>query len=220
MRTIWIITVLAMACSANAGPWLRPDGEGFMPVDSIGSIGRDQGDLGLYSGIFVEYGQSEELTLGFSGGLDQLQNGFATAYLRRAIPPSNRNWRAAYDLGIGADFGPDRLEPHLRIGMSVGRGGLFRKQTGWTHVDSWLTVKSDSRPAWKVEATLGNRGAQDWLYLMQLFANKQGEDPWQFELAPSIAIPLKRPRHLQIGLSASTQDSGRYGIKVSIWRAF
>ena len=85
MRTIWIIIVLAVACSAEAGPWLRPDGEGFMSADSIGSIGRDQGDLQLYSGVFVEYGVREDLTLGLTGGLNQNQDGDVTLYFRKPI---------------------------------------------------------------------------------------------------------------------------------------
>lgn len=220
MRTIWIILVLAMACSANAGPWLRPEGEGFMSADSFGSIGRDQGDLTMYSGIFLEYGLTNATTIGLSGGLDHLQNGNATVYFRKALPRPNSRWKMSYEIGLGGEYSPLRRTPHLRLGLSAGQGSLFKDASGWAHIDTWLTIRSDAAPTWKVEATLGKRGAKDWLYLLQVFSTQSSDTDWQFEIAPAIAVPLARKRHLQLGISASTQDRGRFGLKVSLWRAF
>lgn len=218
MRTIWIIIVLAVACSAEAGPWLRPDGEGFMSADSIGSIGRDQGDLQLYSGVFVEYGVREDLTLGLTGGLNQNQDGNVTLYFRKPIQAAG-TWIMAYDIGLGTDFGGPP-EPHLRLGFSVGRGGLFRDQSGWAHIDTYLKVKAGSASDLKIEATLGKRGAKDWLYMMQFFASRLSSGSWRYEAAPSVAIPMRSNRHLQLGLSAANQNGGRYGLKFAIWREF
>lgn len=220
MRTIWIITFLAMACSANAGPWLRPDGDGFMSLDSIGSIGRDQGDLSAYSGLFAEYGLSDITTFGFVGGIDQANNGNATAFLKWQGPAVSENWITAFDLGLGANFDADGSHPHLRIGTSLGRGGLFHTQRGWTQFDAFLLIGSGQQIRAKLEATLGTRGAKDWIYLLQLFAQSNTENGWDYELAQSIAVPLKRKRHLQIGLLANTQDGGRIGLKAALWHEF
>lgn len=219
MRTIWIISVLVMACSAEAGPWLRPDGDGFMSADSIGSVGRDQGDLQLYSGVFVEYGAHENLTLGLSGGLNQNAMGDVTVYFRKPIRLESQ-WVTAYDLGLGTEFGGTAPQPHLRIGFSVGRGGLFRDQSGWAYIDTTLKVKAGKANDLKIEATLGKRGSKDWLYLLQVFASHQKPAGWGYEIAPSVAIPMRSDRHLQLGVSASNQDGGRYGLKLAFWREF
>lgn len=220
MRTIWIIIVLAMACAANAGPWLRPLGEGFMSVDSIGSIGRNQGDLRAYSGVLVEYGARERLTLGFTGGIDLQNNGTVVVFARRAGPEIRPHWVSSFDVGIGVQFDPQNSDPLIKLGAAIGRGALFSDGTGWAHLDGYITLHRQMAPALKIEATLGKRGEQDWLYLFQVFAERLEGNEWEYQIAPSVALPIAKNRHIQLGAFAKTPGDHRFGLKVAIWRSF
>lgn len=218
MRTIWIITVLWMACSADAGPWLRPDGEGFMSVDSIGSVGRNQGDLTHHNGFFLEYGLSEGTTVGLKGGLNQDNDASLTLYQRKSLPIRSKGWVAAYDIGIGADLKGQKTNAHLRLGFAFGRGGLF--DIGWVHLDGVALLKPGKPPSLKLEATLGTKADKGRMYLMQGFAESIDGGAWEFTLSPSVAFPLRKKRHIQIGLTASTQDGGQIGLKSAVWYEF
>ncbi|SHG53247.1 hypothetical protein [Cognatishimia maritima] len=225
MRTIWIIMFLLVPMSALPGPWLRPDGEGFMSVDSIGSVGRNQGDLWLYNGLFLEYGLSDRTTIGLTGGMDHLGDGSVTTYLRRALPINRAGWIASGDLGIGTSFSLDQTtsqpsEPHLRLGVSIGRGGLWGNPGTWFALDSYALFEKRDKPMVKAEATLGHRTDSNWLWMVQLIAEIHQDDDPITTFAPSVAIPLKRKSHLQIGAMLSDEGEGRFGLKAALWRSF
>jgi len=220
MRAILVSIFLLAAISVQAAPWLRAEGTGFIAFDSITSIDETLIDPNHYNGLFLEYGLSASTTLILTGGVKHDQDGFVTLILRKPARRDAKTWALAYDLGIGADRIDKQFDRHLRLGASVGRGGLFQNNSGWFQIDAHSLLRSGQSPSLKIEATLGSKGRKDWLYLLQGTAEAADGTPWFVTLSPSLAIPLRSRQHIQIGLSASSLDGGRYGVQSSVWYRF
>ncbi|CUI67592.1 hypothetical protein [Cognatishimia activa] len=220
MRTIWIIIMTMMSCAAQAGPWLRSGGEGFLAVDSIGSVGRDQGNLRYYSGIYAEYGLNDQVTLGLHAGQELYGDAQATIFARFPIHLDQDEWAFAYDIGLGVDLKREAPKKALRLGMSVGRSMQIRQTNGWWSIEAQIRLRAQTGRDLKMETTVGVKDKKERLYILQGFAQKTAGSDWTYELQPTVVIPLFRNAKLQVGLSASTEGEGRYGARISTWRRF
>lgn len=235
MLIIWIIAIIWGFSPAQAGPWLRADGDGFLSVDSIGSIERSQGDLTdptytpfalrQYTGIFLEYGLAAGTNLGFSGGFDEKQDFDASLFIKKPLLSGTQNWVTAYEFGLGLSHKGATTQPQLYTGLSVGRSFQMRDRPAWAHIDVIAKLRNNQSSELKAEATLGWKTARDWLLISQVRAEKYEGADWIFEFAPSIALPTKRhrrdrERRIQLGLGVSSHNGGRLSLRLSLWRGF
>lgn len=220
MPVFLLIFTLWLVSTAHAGPWLRPSDEGFLAIDSFASTQPGLINANQYNSVYLEYGLHNRSTLGLSGGINHNNEGALTVYFSQPMGRTSINWPHTYNIGVGGTLEQSRVIPHLRLGASVGRGGLFANGKGWLQIDAHSLLTASRAPTIKVETTLGTRGGKDWLYLLPITVEKTADVPWFAGLSPSIAVPLRKRQHVLVGLTASTLDGGRYGLRSSVWYRF
>lgn len=219
MRYIWIILAIWFATAAQAGPWQRPVSTGFMSSSSTFTVSNHDLSLTYYSVLYVEYGLSKTTTLGFSGGLNEINKINGHAFLRRPIKTWESGWLLAYEIGLGGTYHLGASTPEVRLGLTLGRGITIRQRKGWFTFDTSLT-KSREDWNWTSETTLGVTARNKWKWIAQVTAEKSRYQPAHISVSPSVAFPLGKRAHLQVGLIGESRGGGRVGIKTSIWREF
>lgn len=219
MRCVWIILAIWLATAAHGGPWLRQVSTGFLSTGSTVTISPIDGTIASYSGLYLEYGRSAEETLVFSGGVNESNTISGHLFLRRPISTWESGWLGAYEIGIGGSYFADQLTPEIRLGLTLGRGITIRRNNGWLTLDTSLKM-SKADLSLMTEMTVGITTEKRWKWIGQITAEKAYQKPTYFSFSPSVAIPLGKQGHLQVGLIGNTRDGGRVGIKTSIWREF
>lgn len=158
MRSAFCLTLLACQLSpaaAPAGPWLREEGTTFISSSFSATYFYD-----LSQSTYIEYGLRETLTLGFDLNTAQSrfgqQSGHATVFFRFPLGEPTEMGRWAYDIGAGASWSGDLISPHLRAGLSWGRGSTLGAHNGWLTVDTSARWEFGfSQEVIKIDSTAG-----------------------------------------------------------------
>lgn len=218
--TIILTFCLCAATSAHAGPWLREKGSTFSSVSVSGTYLRDFG-----TATYLEYGLWDSMTIGAdintttSG--EGARSGFATLFLRRPLGPNKGAHRWAYELGVGAAWEDEIILPHIKTGISWGKGYSLREKNGWMTVDAsvkWNLSGGDT--AAKVDATMGMNFSDRTTGIVQLYLTHL-DQKFYATLAPSVVLkPRKRKLKIQIGAEIPSEDTKNTALKLSIWREF
>lgn len=217
-----LIASLFHGYPAAAGPWLREKGTSFTSFTLSTSWFNDARSSG-----YMEFGITPTSTVGLDMGLSRNENGkklaYGTIFLRRAIGSSKGPSKWAYEVGIGATYRgrPEPARPHIKTGLSWGRGFQLKGKSGWMAVDtSALWDLEDSLHVGKVDTTLGLNFNDRFTGIMQLnLAHQEGESFSYFE--PSFVIsPRKADIKLQIGLITPMDEPERSALKLGLWHEF
>ena len=220
LRLFALIAFLILPSVVQAGPWLREKGSGFRSF-SFASTARF--DTATQS--YFEYGFSDAMTLGLdlnyfrpSAGA---QGGIATLFLRRAITAPDATSKWAYEIGLGATWGAEEINPHLETGLTWGRGITLREKSGWATVDAAvLWDVSHARHVAKIDGTVGLNFSDRYSAMMQLFV-VHVEGASVTTLAPSLIIaPENAKFRIQIGAEAALGDLSGTALKIGLWRDF
>ncbi len=205
---------------AAAGPWLREKGSAFTAVSFTGNYYLETGTQ-----TYLEYGLTEKTTLvadlGFSHQHFLEETGYATVSIRRAITARNAKSKWAYELGAGAGWIGSTTLPHLRTGLSWGRGVEWGKKSGWMTVEAaviWdLTF---AQHVTKIDTTLGINFTDVTSGILQLYtANVLNQTIGT--IAPSLTFsPKQKKFRIQIGSESQIGNWENSAIKIGLWREF
>ncbi len=164
MRYLWpaIWVGILLASSAQAGPWLRAAGEGFLSF-SVETPVSESGQS--FATTYVEYGLSDKVTLGFDLGGHETELYKAVAFAKMAFGRPDATLKIAAELGIGtADH-----ETVLRPGLSIGRGFSLGDFSGWMSIDTLANIEIDtSDTAVTTDITVGLNLSDRTKLLVQL----------------------------------------------------
>lgn len=221
---LWLAFILIFCLNAaapvRAGPWLREKGSAFSSVSVTGTY---FGDFGTAS--YLEYGLRADMTLGADvttlRSPTGAQSGSGTLFLRRALGAGKGKHLWAYDLGIGASWREDLIKPHLRTGISWGRGYQLGPRNGWMTVDAAvLWDLSQSQHLGKVDATLGLNFTDRTTGMVQLYLTHLDREFFA-TVAPSVVIkPRNGKLKIQIGAETPVNNLQDTALKLGIWREF
>lgn len=211
-----------IATSARAGPWLREKGSSFTSFSLSASM-----DLDARSTGFFEFGitptSTVGLDLGFSRNNTGAKLGYGTIFLRRALGPTNRPNKFAYEVGIGGTYGgPNRdMIPHIKTGLTWGRGIELKGKGGWLTVDAGVLWNlNDYNHVTKFDTTFGLQFTDIATGILQLNLANQADETFGF-FEPSLVLkPRNMNSKFQIGLSAPLEDFGKTSLKLGIWHEF
>lgn len=223
MRLILCLIILCLqipATPARAGAWLREKGDTFF--SSTFTLNRDKDQS---SSTYIEYGWREDLTLGldlsFASSHLGYQSGAATVFMRMPLGTSDGPHKWAYEIGAGSAWVGDVMVPHVKVGLSWGRGIKIGERWGWAAVDSAVFWDvAEGRRAIKLDSTLGLNFNEVFGGMLQLYM-AQGEGLSTTTFAPSLLIkPRGRNYRLQIGAERLVGDTGTTSLKLGLWREF
>lgn len=222
VRLLTLLVAMFCASPAASGAWLREESRGFSTVTgSLAATGA------VYQSSYLEFGVRNDLTLGAETGFSALatgvQSGFATVFLRRPIGHRDRPSVWAYELGMGAAWTGELVNPYLVTGLSWGRGYQLKGFDGWVSVDTslnWDVYYADHQI--KIDSTIGLNFNNRFSGMVQIFGagNKTGHAT---SLAPSFVIkPLKNHPGLSLQIGGRTQlgNPANSAIRISVWREF
>lgn len=219
-RLLVTLMVIAVAGSAQAGPWLREKGTTFTAASFSMTYYLDTSTQ-----TYLEYGLTEKTTLVGDLSIMRYQtapeNGYATVSIRRALSKPDATTKWAYELGVGAGWDGAQTLPHLRTGLSWGRGLEWGDKSGWATVEAsavWdLTYAQHSA---KVDMTAGMNFTEVTAGMVQIYtAYMFGET--MATIAPSIILsPRKSKFRLQIGTESQVGNLRNSALKLGLWREF
>lgn len=215
---LWLLVLTPTL--AEAGAWLRDKGTGFSATAF--TINRDQD---IANTTYLEYGLLPKMTLGADVriGTDGLgvQDGFATLFLRRALSAPEATSKWAYELGGGATWDDAVVQPHLKIGLSYGRGLQWGEKYGWLSVESsyrWDITTSQGTA--KIDTTVGMGFTEATTGMLQLYLSTFDGDS-SASIAPSLILqPRGKKFRVQIGAEAPLDDTDSTALKLGLWREF
>lgn len=223
MRSALCLTLLAYqlcAAAAHAGPWLREKGTSFLSSSFSATYFYD-----LTQSTYIEYGLRETLTFGFDLNTAQnrfgLQSGSATVFLRFPLGEPTERGRWAYDLGAGASWTGELISPHLRAGLSWGRGFTLGERNGWLTVDASAKWEFGfSQEVIKLDSTAGIDFTKGVTGMTQVFVTyTEGETYTKF--APSIVLSPRFSKYrVQLGSEVPLDAPENTALTLSLWREF
>lgn len=217
MRLPFLIALLCLASHAHAGAWMREEGSVFLSFGAnIDETGRAEG------AIYAEYGLRPKLTLGLKIDVamtdGRMGDGEAYVFARKPIPVGERDFKLAYEVGLGGTLGDD-ASGLVRVGFNYGRGIKLWDRNGWLAIDSaleWTT--GDSELTGKLDSTLGLALNDRFKVMVQVFyIHTDAEN--STTIGPSLIWTPKKDaaNSYHIGLES---DDGVLGVKLGVWRSF
>lgn len=217
---ILLLTCQLCAAPALAGAWLREKGKTFVASTFSITYFYD-----ISQSTYLEYGLRDELTLGadittFQSSLG-LQSGSATLFLRLPLGEPTDRGRWTYDLGAGAGWVGDIVSPHVKAGLSWGRGFSVKEKNGWLSVDA--SVKWDfglGSQEIKLDSTAGLDFSNFASGMLQLFVSSTPAGTFT-KVAPSVIFSPKGGKYrFQVGSEIPVDAPENTSIKLGLWRQF
>ena len=213
MFVFWILPV-----SAYAGAWPQARGEGF--ASSAFRIATEPGSgfISQYSTIYLEYGLGKSLTMGLDIGHSVSGAHKVVAFARIPMRFSHPKTRVALELGLGRINGREVLRP----GLSFGRGFSFSKsRSGWLSMDAQAEIDLATRKTdFKADFTFGINHIGGRKTMLQIQTGQPYGRQGFVRLAPSIAIPVGKKRHVEIGVTYGLKGDNQIGLKLGFWQKF
>ena len=216
----FMLSALLAAQAAQAGPWLKEQGKTFVSQSVYLKKNKDFG-----TSTYIEHGWREDLTLGVDIGSANshlgISSGSLTVFVRRPLTWGREGDKWVYEVGAGTAWVTDIWLPHLKAGLSWGRGIDWGGRNGWAVVDTALYLDlTQGRTASKIDSTLGLNFTDRTSGMLQLYlAHTQGE--FFATIAPSVVFrPGKRKFRVQVGTESALSDMADTAIKLGIWREF
>lgn len=215
-----LFLVLMNASMAQAGAWLRKQGDGFAAT----SVTTNE-DSELSTSIYLEYGLNENATLGldvdYGVDLTNTQQGSGILFLRFPLGPTDQTHKWAAHVGIGARYMAGYYGPATELGLSWGRGIKWGERYGWVNIDSSYNIPQspfDNRV--KIDGTIGLGISERSKVMVQSFNTT--EDGRTFsKVAPSyLFTPASGQTTFQFSVEIPIAGGGSNALKIGIWREF
>jgi hypothetical protein len=219
-RLVLLILALSFAQTAQAGPWLREKGSAFSAVSFSSTYYMETATQ-----TYLEYGLSDKTTIVADVGMARLHyvenSGYATLSLRRALSAPDAQSKWAYELGMGAGWIGSTTLPHVRTGLSWGRGMEWGKKSGWMTVEAaviWdLTY---AHHVTKIDTTLGINFTDITSGMLQIYTANVVDQTFG-TIAPSFIFSPKNSKlRIQIGAESQLGNWENSALKIGLWREF
>ena len=210
-RLVALLLALATGSSpANAGAWLRAEGDGFL---STTIKLQDDDNTSTYGTLYAEYGINPDLTVGLDIGSDEGGDHKGLAFV--LMPLSRDGLHIAFELAAGTlDEGGA-----LRPGISMGRSLSIKDLNGWWSIDTRAKLTSDD-VSLAVDTTVGLTLPSETMLIGQLQHGGPMADPDFLRLVGSVVWPISAGRHIEVGLTTGLTNAEDFGLKVGMWRSF
>jgi hypothetical protein len=219
-RLIFFLIALSYSHAAHAGPWLREKGSTFMAVSLASTYYME-----TTSQTYLEYGLTKSTTLIADVSMARYHygsnSGYATLSLRRSITPPDAQSKWAYELGVGAGWTGTETLPHVRTGLSWGRGMKWGDKSGWMSVDAAVIWDlTHALHVSKIDTTLGINFTDFTAGMLQIYTAHVATQNTA-TLAPSLVLSPKNGKfRLQIGSESQFGNLSNSVLKISLWREF
>lgn len=206
--------------AATAGAWLRAKGTSFTSTGFSANYFRD-----IVSTTYMEHGLRDDLTIGLDVGYftDRFgqKSGFGTLFIRRPFGTGEGANKWSYELGVGTAWEGALIFPHVKTGVSWGRGFQLKEKYGWMGVDASVAWEVNyGLHVTKVDATVGLNFTEKTMGIMQVYLTNLNGDTFG-TLAPSVVFkPGKGKLSIQFGAEAPVDNLDNTALKISIWREF
>ncbi len=217
---LFALMSLLLPAPAAAGPWMREKGTSFTALSFTITP-----TLETATSTYLEYGLRDDLTLGADIYIktDRFgqQIGRGTLFFRRPLGQSDGPGKWAYELGIGADWSDRFVLPHLKTGLTWGRGITLRDKSGWVTVDAamYWDISRGAHVA-KVDSTLGLDFTERTAGMLQLYLTHINGAAIS-TIAPSIILSGKKGKYrIQIGVESRFGNASDTALKIGLWRTF
>jgi hypothetical protein len=218
--TLCLLFTLVFAQSVQAGPWLREKGSSFSATSFASTYYLDTA-----SQTYLEYGFSDKTTLmadiGMARPRSNLHGGYATVSVRRALSAPEATSKWAYELGVGAGWIGTQILPHLRTGLSWGRGMTVGEKSGWMTVEAAVVWDlTYALHVTKIDTTLGMNFTDVTAGMIQLYTANVAQNSIA-TLAPSFVFAPKNTKfRIQIGTESELGHLANSAVKIGLWREF
>lgn len=241
--TIFLLTLLACAGAAQAGPWPRDKGTVFLSF----SEERDR-EGNSYTGLYGEYGLNARDTLGFELGHSNAGETSAMLWFQRALDRGEGPDRLTVSTGMGVLERDGEVVPLAQVGASWGRGWdavpLLKRIPGggWLAVDARLKVATRMKDqdelaalagqnasllsyltpeiTAKIDATLGWHATSSMMLINQLRLEKRDDIGFSGKLATTLVRDLYGPAKGELGVVLPLWGEGEPAVKLGVWFAF
>lgn len=219
-RLVALLFVCCCAGQADAGAWLRDKGASFNSTSFTSTHSLD-----TTSQTYLEYGLTSKTTIiadiGFLRPRYGPHGGYATLSIRRALGPTDRKSKWTYDVGIGANWAGDVVLPHIRTGLSWGRGIEITEKTGWIAVDAAVVWDlTYALHLGKIDTTVGINFTETTAGMVQLYSGYLNGDTFG-TFAPSLVLSPKFTKfRIQIGTESEIGNLRNSAVKIGLWRDF
>ena len=220
----WLLIVfllsLLLASPTHAGAWLREKGTSFTSISFSATWFRDTTNT-----TYLEYGLRDNLTIGADIGIiaDRWggQSGYGTVFIRRPLGPNKGPNKWAYELGIGAAWVNELVLPHLKTGVSWGRGIQIKGLNGWMTVDASMTWDmANGFHLGKIDSTLGVNFTKVTTGMIEIYLAHLDSKTYA-TIAPSLVFkPHKGKYRFQIGAQTPLGHYENTALKLGLWREF
>lgn len=215
-----IFSITLLANIAQAGPWLREKGSAFTATSVSATYFLD-----TTSQTYLEYGFTDKTTFVGELSLRRLRYaseiGSATASMRRALSHPGAKSKWAYEFGVGAGWEGQQVLPHLRTGLSWGRGIKWTDKSGWATVETSIIWDiTYARYMAKVDTTLGINFTDVTAGMLQFYTMHMA-DKTSATFAPSVIFsPKKSKFRIVIGAETPLKNMSNTALKLGLWREF
>ncbi len=213
---IWVF----QAGTAQAGAWLRKKGSSFTSAAYTTTWFGDRANTS-----YLEYGLRDDLTIGADIGYGTSRHGtpsgYGTLFLRRPLGRDDGPDKWAYEIGVGGAWVDGYVLPHVRTGLSWGRGIKLRERYGWVAVDASMTwdITSSLHLA-KLDSTLGFNFTEVTAGMIQIYLAHVDHKAYA-SIAPSLLIrPLRGGFRIQLGAETPLGYTKDTAIKIGLWQEF
>lgn len=210
------------ATIASSGPWLCEKGSSFTSFSFSASMDLDARSIG-----FFEFGitptSTVGLDLGFSRNHTGAKLGYGTLFLRRALGPTDRPNKFAYEVGIGGTYGGPKRDmiPHIKTGLTWGYGLEIKGKSGWLTVDASVLWNLDHyNHVTKIDTTLGFNFTEITTGVLQLNLVNQAHGTFGFFEPSLVFSPRNMDMKIQIGLITPLESAEKTSLKLGLWHEF
>lgn len=230
-----LIALMLIAPPAQAGPWPRPPGEGFL------ALSHETAGDGGWSAYYGEYGLSRRFTLGIDGGRDTDGGQTAILFLQRAFGDPSGRHRLSASLGLGITETGAGSHPLGQLGLNYGRGFSTGAANGWFAAEAklrLLPVQGDPvllgagtaeevefspvalGSTAKLDLTLGVALPKDALIFGQLQLEKPQEARLSARLSGSVVRGLSKACKVEFLLAQPLTRADGPAVKLGLWFDF
>lgn len=212
-----LLLLLASTGTSLAGPWPRGEGNAFGMISLQVTAPNFDGPASYYFSNYLEYGLTQNLTIGADVGHSVSGESKAIVFLKHPLLQWENTHYVSAELGFG-QIGNDIV---VRPGLSYGRGFSNVDSSGWLTVDMLFEHHiGKDRTDVKADITYGRNHSGGFKSMLQIQTGKQIGDPSFFRIAPSFALPMGKSTHLELGASVALRGNSEYGLKLGFWKEF
>jgi hypothetical protein len=217
-----VMSLHLTAFAAQSGPWLREQGTAFTSVSLSASMDMDARSTGYFE-FGITPTSTVGLDLGFSRNHSGAKLGYGTLFLRRALGRTDRVNKLAYEVGLGGTYGGPKRDmiPHIKTGLSWGRGIDYKGKGGWLTIDSAVLWNLDNYDhVSKVDTTLGLKFTELTTGILQLNLANQSDETFGFFEPSLVFSPRNYGVKVQIGLVTPLEQPENTSLKLGLWHEF